>query len=572
MRFSLLVRIGLACALAGNAVSATEQAKVEAPRPSIPFVDVAREAGVGFVHRSGAAGEKLLPETMGGGVALFDYDGDRDADLLFVQSDGGPIASLYRNETKPGGAIRFVDATLATALDQVEVRGYGMGVAVGDVDGDGDPDVFLTGLGGDRLLRNERGRRFVDVTAESGTGGSPGAWSTGAAFFDADIDGDLDLLVVRYVKWSRKIETALAYRLDGIGRAYGPPQEYEGTLPMLYLNRGDGSFEDASSGSGLEVFDAAGLPAAKALAVRPIDADRDGRPDVLVANDTVRNFFFRNLGPGENAAVRFEEVGEFYGLAYDHDGNATGAMGVDAGYYRNDENLGFVIGNYADETSSIFRAQGDPEFFVDEAMKEGLGPPTRASLTFGAFFFDADLDGRLDVLHANGHVEPDIAKIDKTQQYRQPGQLFWNTGARFVALEDASVGDLSQKVPGRGAAYADLDRDGDLDVVITQIDGTPLVLRNDQKLGHHWLRLRLEPTRLALGARVELTAGGEIQRRDVMPTRSYLSQLEPVVTFGLGGAEKVESLRVVWPDGVKQVVKVGGVDQEQLVTHPEIEP
>lgn len=549
--------------------------------PSIPFVDVTRDVGVDFVHRSGATGEKLLPETMGGGVALFDFDGDHDADLLLVQSAGAPVAKLYRNDAgnQPGaeagsaGELRFVDVTAATGLDQLDPEAfYGMGVAVADVDADGDLDVFLTGVGSDRLLRNDEvkgRRRFVDVTSESGVGGAAEAWSAGAAFFDADGDHDLDLLVVRYVDWSKDIETKLNFRLEGLGRAYGPPQEYGGTLPALYLNRGDGSFVDATAGSGLEVVDAEGKPAAKALAVLPIDADADGRMDVLVANDTVRNFFFRNLGPSDSPSrpvpVRFEEVAEFYGLAYDNDGKATGAMGVDAGHYRNDGNLAFLVGNYSGETSSILRAQDDPEFYVDEAMKEGLGAPTRARLTFGAFFFDADLDGRLDVLHANGHVEPDIARVDKTQRYRQPGQLFWNAGGGLVLLSDEQIGDLAREIPGRGAAYADLDLDGDLDVVLTQIDGPPLVLRNEQQLGNHWLRVRLEPPHLAVGARVELIAGGVTQVRHVMPTRSYLSQVEAAVTFGLGRAQKVDSLRIVWPDGSTQVAEVDGVDRDVVI-------
>lgn len=537
--------------------------------PAIPLVDVTESAGVDFVHRSGASGDKLLPETMGGGIALFDYDGDHDVDLLLVQSEGRPVANLFRNESERGGPIRFVDATAATGLDHIDSDGfYGMGVAVGDVDADGDLDIFLTAVGEDRMLRNDLvdgTRRFVDATETSGVGGSADAWSTGAAFFDADIDGDLDLLVVRYVEWSREIEGKLNFRLDGIGRAYGPPQDYGGTLPALYLNRGDGIFVDATKGSGLEITGAEGRPAAKALAALPVDADLDGRMDVLVANDTERNFFFQNLGPAESVPVRFDEVGEFYGLAYDTDGKATGAMGIDAGYYRNDANLGFLVGNYSGETSSILRAQDDPEFFVDEAMKEGIGASTRSSLTFGAFFFDADLDGRLDVLHVNGHVEPDIAKIDKTQRYRQPGQLFWNAGDGFVLLDNGQVGDLARSIAGRGAAYADLDRDGDLDVVATQIDGPPRVMRNDQALGHHWLRVRLEPAHKAIGARVELTAGGVAQRRTVMPTRSYLSQVESVVTFGLGKAEKVESVKVTWPDGSTQTVEIEGIDREFVV-------
>jgi hypothetical protein len=561
------------------AVAAPEAVKAGAA-PSVPFADVTAAAGIGYVHANGAYGDKLLPETMGGGVAVFDVDSDGDADLLFVDSGrwphygkytkppAAPLA-LYRNDTKPGGPLQFTDVTRQWGLDAPFPQPlYGMGPAIGDYDGDGDPDVFLTGVGTNRLLRNDGGR-FGDATRSAGVGGTPSQWSTGAGFFDYDRDGDLDLLVCNYVRWTKEIDFKLDFRLTGVGRAFGPPQSYEGTFLYLYRNEGNGRFADVSQQSGIRVTNpATKLPMAKALALAPVDVDGDGWIDVLVANDTVRKFFFHNQGKGPDGAVTFKEAGETFGLAYDRNGNATGAMGVDSGFHRNDRNLAFAIGNFANEMSSFYVAQDDPSFFVDEAIGEGIGAPSRVLLTFGMAFLDADLDGRLDLLSANGHVEEEIAKVDPSQSYRQSGQLFWNAGSGFQPLPEAAVGELARKIVGRGAAYADLDRDGDLDVVLTQIGGPPLLLRNDQKTGHHWLRVQLRqpgPNRDAVGAWVELRAGGHAQRRLVMPTRSYLSQVEPAVTFGLGRQANIEALEVLWPDGAKQAVEVSGVDQSLTV-------
>ncbi len=538
--------------------------------PAVRFTDVTAAAGIDFEHYTGGYGDKLLPETMGGGVAFLDYDGDGDEDLLLVNSSNwphhpsdrpDPTMALYRND----GAWSFQDVTREAGLD---LSFYGMGAAVADYDADGDLDVFFTAVGENRLARNDGGK-FSDATGEAGVAGAAGEWSTGAGFFDADSDGDLDLLVCNYVRWSKEIDFELDFRLSGIGRAFGPPQSYRGTHPYLYRNDGDGTFTDVTEASGLRVEDSeTGEPVAKSLALGLADVDGDGRIDVLVANDTVRNFFFHNIG-GASGTVAFEEVGEDWGLAYDRNGNATGAMGIDSGFYRNDHNLGFMIGNFAGEMSSVYTAQDDPAFFVDEAIGEGIGDPSRSMLSFGLLLFDYDLDGRLDMLQANGHVEGKIAEVDPAQSYLQAAQLFWNAGEQgFVLVDAGASGDLAREIAGRGAAYADLDADGDLDVVLTQVGGPPLLLRNDQDLGHHRLRVRLvgrAPNRDAIGAWVKLSAGGVVQRRQVMPTRSYLSQVEPTVTFGLGAATRVDSLKVVWPDASEQVVEDVIVDRLRVV-------
>jgi hypothetical protein len=537
----------------------------EVQAPVVQFTDITREAGITFSHSTGAYGDKLLPETMGSGAAFFDYDNDGDQDLLLINSDlwpdqpaadeNRPTMKLYEND----GLGRFTDET---ELSGLAVPMYGMGVAAGDYDNDGDADLFVTAYGLNHLFRNDGGR-FRDVTADAGVGGAADAWSTSAAFLDIDNDGDLDLFVANYVRWSREIDLDVNFQLTGIGRAYGPPNAYEGSHNFLYRNEGDGSFSDISKESGIQVNNpATGRPMGKALALAPVDFDRDGWMDLLVANDTVQNFFFHNQGAGV-----FEERGAMLGVAFDRDGKATGAMGTDAAHFRNSTDLGIAIGNFANEMTSLYVTQGSEPPLTDEAIVEGIGPASRRALTFGLFFFDYDLDGRLDLFQANGHLEGDINKVQSSQHYRQPAQLFWNCGndcgSSFLEHSAAGTGDLGTALVGRGASHADIDGDGDLDVLITQNGGSPLLLRNDQALGHHWLRLKLTGTKVnrdAIGAWVELRQGDSVQRRQVMPTRSYLSQVEPVLTFGLGSADYVDSLEVFWPDGSRLLLDDVRVD------------
>jgi len=520
--------------------------------PELPFTDITAAAGVDFVHNNGARGDKLLPETMGGGVAFFDYDNDGDADLLLINSapwpddpnppSPPPTMKLYRND----GGGRFEDVTAAVGLDATF---YGMGVAVGDVDGDGWRDVFITAVGSNRLYRNVEGR-FQDVTASAGVAGDAVAWSSSVGFFDYDRDGDLDLFVCNYVKWSREIDFALDFQLTGVGRAYGPPTNFEGAHPYLYRNRGDGSFDDVSAESGVQVANpATGLPMAKALAMTFADYDEDGWLDILVANDTVQNFCFRNNGDGT-----FEERGSDLGVAFDRNGQATGAMGVDAAFYRNDPSLGVAIGNFANEMTSLYVNQGG-NLFADEAIGEGIGPGSRLALTFGVVFLDVDLDGREDLVQANGHLEEEINTVQASQQYRQPAQLFWNTGQGRSFELASEIGDLAKPIVGRGVAFADIDSDGDQDLIITQIAGPPLLLRNDLPRQNNWAAIRLRApggNPDGIGAKIELTAGPLTQRRVIMPTRSYLSQTPAVAHFGLGDLDAIDRVRIVWPDGAEQ--------------------
>jgi len=578
----LLVLLGLAFWLGsrpGTQVAAVSEAPLQAPRaverptlppPSVGFADVGRAWGIDFHHHNGAYGERLLPETMGSGVAIFDLDADGRQDMLFVnaspwpwQSTEGPppTHALYRN----AGEGRFVDITRGSGLD---VSMYGTGVAVADLDGDGLPEVFIAAVGENRLFRNLGGGRFSDVTTTAGVAGGAQDWSSAALFFDYDRDGRLDLFVLNYVQWSREIDTELDFRLTGIGRAYGPPTNYAGTHGVLYRNLGDGRFADVSAEAGIEVLNpATRLPMGKGLAVTAVDVDADGWLDLVVANDTVQNFLFRNLGNG-----RFEEIGAQSGVAFDNAGAATGAMGIDSAWYAGNRDLALGIGNFANEMSSFFVAQDGAGRFTDESIVSGIGPESRRALSFGLFFFDYDLDGHIDMLQTNGHIEDEINSVQPSQHYEQPSQLFWNCGGRcprpFVPVPAAQLGALGQPVVGRGAAYGDLDGDGDLDIVITQAGRPPLVLRNDQTLGHGWLRVMLvgeAGNRDAIGARVTLRASGATQHRLQMPGRSYLSSVEPVLSFGLGKAAQVDELRVEWPDGGQTLLRGVAINQVLVV-------
>jgi hypothetical protein len=543
--------------------------------PTVKFTDVTVTSGITFRHFNGAYGDKLLPETMGSGVAFVDFDNDGAQDLLFVNgsfwpwhtdmSGKLPTMALYRNNSK--GV--FTDVTAGSGLD---VSLYGMGAACGDFDNDGLVDVFITAVGGNRLFRNLGGGKFADVTKDAGVGGTSNGWSTCAAWFDCDNDGRLDLFVGNYVEWSKEIDLKVGFKIDGTKRAYGQPMSFAGAFSQLYHNDGGGKFSDVSAASGVQVKNPnTGVPAGKALGVAPVDLNGDGWMDFIVANDTVQNFVFTNAGNGT-----FKEIGALSGAAFDINGQTRGAMGIDTARYRNDGALGVAIGNFANEMTALYVSQKDPCLFIDEAIAEGIGPASRLLLKFGIFFFDYDLDGRLDLLSCNGHLDEDIVKLQQSQHYAQPAQLFWNcganSGASFMVSSPAASGpDLFKPIVGRGSAFADIDGDGDLDVVLAQIAGPPLLIRNDQQLHRHWLRLKLVGTksnRDAIGAWVMVRAGGQTQSRQVMPTRSYLSQSELPLTFGLGNADKVDEVEITWPDGRKRRLDTLTVNQFHRIEEP----
>lgn len=538
--------------------------------PQLPFTDITESSGVSFVHDNALTGKKLLPETMVGGVATFDYDGDGDADLLLIGGTTWPnepspdrpksALGLFRND----GTGTFEDVTNEAGLTSFI---YAMGAAVGDYDNDGDLDLYITALGPNRLFRNEGGS-FLDVTDLLGVAGAADGWSSSAGFVDYDRDGDLDLAVGNYVEWSREYDLAQNFQLVGDERAYGRPLNFGGTFPTLYRNDGD-TFADVSEAAGLNIKNPdTGVPAAKSLGLAIHDFDDDGWLDLCFANDTVRNFLFRNKQDGT-----FEEVGEFAGIAYDDMGTARGAMGIDVARFRSDQTVGIAIGNFANEMTALFTDPFGALSFTDEAVASGLGPQTRLLLTFGVLFVDADLDGRLDLFAANGHLEEDISKVQPSQKYEQPPQLFWNAGddgeTEFVPLTENEVGQQFLKpLVGRGSAAADFDLDGDLDLVIATAGQSPRLLRNDQQLGHHWLRVRVESDKPIIGTSIRLKAAesGTEQVAIINPTRSYLSQSELPVTFGLGDQTEIDALEITWPDGQVQTEPIDAVDQQITIT------
>lgn len=541
--------------------------------PRVRFTDITEAAGLRFVHHNGARGEKLLPETMGSGVAFLDYDGDGDLDLFLVNSTDWtaekphatpqPTQALYRND----GTGRFTDVTAQVGLD---VRHLGMGVAVGDYDNDGDPDLYVTTVGGGYLYRNEAGARFVDVTAETHAQGASD-WLTSAAFFDLENDGDLDLFICGYVAWSAEVDRGQNFQLAGTGqgRAYGPPTAFGGAHCVLLRNDG-GQFTDVSSASGIAIRTPdLQVPLAKALGVAPYDVDGDGLVDLAVANDTVPNFLFHNRGGGQ-----FEEIGIGAGIALDRDGTARAGMGIDWAHFKNDEALGLAIGNFANEMTALYVSDARAGLqFSDLANLYGLGAPTQPPLTFGLFFFDYDLDGRLDLLATNGHLENEIAKVQSSATYAQAPQLFWNTGrpgrSLFLGVGgDAAGPDLFRPLVGRGSAYGDIDGDGDLDVVLTANGGPARLLRNEGGSQHHWIRLTLvgrTSNRDALGAEVTLKAGPLVQHRQLFMAKGYLSSVEHALTFGLGSRTHADALTVRWPSGKVTAVTNLSADRLYLI-------
>jgi enediyne biosynthesis protein E4 len=531
--FSLLA-VG-AAAVAALAVAAD---------PAIVFTDVTAAAGIRFKHNSGAFGKKYLPETIGAGGAWLDFDGDGWPDLLLANSKNWPgrpgpptRPALYRNNHDG----TFTDVTRGSGL---EVDMYGLGVAAADYDNDGDVDLFVNGLGPDRLFRNRGDGTFEDVTAKAGVS-DPG-FGTSATWVDYDRDGRPDLFACNYVQWSPRDD--IFCTLDGVNKSYCTPESYRGATNRLYRNRGDGTFEDVTRKAG--VFD----PTGKSLGIVALDYDGDGWPDLAVANDTQPNFLYHNRGNGT-----FEEVGKTAGIAFSEEGRARGAMGIDAADYDGSGRESLVIGNFSNEMLALYHNEGRG-LFIDDAAMAGIGQPSLLTLAFGCFFFDFDLDGRLDIFVANGHVEDEINRVQPSVTYAQPPHLFRGLGeGRFAQVETQSGPDLGRPLVGRGAAYADFDNDGDLDIAVTTNNGPAVLLRNDGGNANGWVRIRLvgrRSSRDALGAVVRLKASEVTTARTVRSASSYASQSEVILTFGLGaasgGRQPAADVKITWPDGATQ--------------------
>ena len=524
------------------------------------FVEVTEAAGIAFVHENGAFGEKYLPETMGSGVAFFDTDGDGDQDLVFVNSrrwpgrgDGPePTAALYRNR----GDGTFADATAGSGLDRPL---YGIGVAAADYDGDGDQDLYLAALGPNRLLENTGAGVFRDAP-HAGTVAHPG-FSSGATWFDADRDGDLDLFVLNYVEWS--LEEDIFCALDGVNKSYCTPESYDGASAALYRNDGPDGFTEVTESAGLS------NPRGKGLGVAALDFDDDGWPDLAVANDTQPNYLYRNLGNG-----RFEDVGVLSGIAFAENGAARGAMGIDASDYDGDGLPDLVIGNFSNEMVSLYRNEG-ASFFIDQAPVSEIGRNSLLTLAFGAFFFDYDLDGRQDIFVANGHVETDIAEVQQRVGYRQPPHLFRNRGDGGFVEVTAESPDLARPLVARGAAFGDLDGDGDPDLAVSVNGGPARLFRNDGGEANGWIGFRLRgrnSNRDAIGAKITLVIeDGDTTRtetRVVKNATGYASQNQREPVFGLGPAGRARSATIRWPAGGRSEIEAPAPGRVLLVEEP----
>jgi hypothetical protein len=502
------------------------------------FTDVTQQSGISFVHNSGAFGGKYLPETLGPGCAFLDYDNDGWQDILLVNGTDWPghlrrntTLRLYRNNRNG----TFTDVTRQAGL---EVPMYGMGVAVGDYNNDGFPDIYITCVGQSRLFRNTGKGTFVDATSKAGLGSRTG-FSSSALWFDYDRDGLLDLFVCNYVKWSPELDVRCS--LDGKTKSYCTPEAYRGSTCWLFRNRGDGTFEDVTAKAGM--FDSS----SKSLGVTMFDYDNDGWCDLFVANDTQPNKLYRNNGGG-----RFEEIAVRAGLAFSEDGKARAGMGVDAADLDNTGIPSLAVTNFANEMLGLYHNVGNG-LYVDWAARSEIGRLTRRSLGFGCFFFDADLDSRLDLLVVNGHIDEGVERMGRDVSYAQPPHLFQNLGGgnfRDVA-EELGGGFASPKI-GRGAAFGDFDNDGDLDVLVTTNHGPAYLYRNDQTAGNRSLRFRLIGTksnRDAIGSSVRIFYGGESSSRMVRSGSSYLSQSELPVTFGAGKRDRIDRAVIRWTSG-----------------------
>jgi enediyne biosynthesis protein E4 len=506
----------------------------------LQLVDVTSAAGLAFRHNNGAFGAKYLPETMGPGCAFLDYDGDGWLDILLINGQDWPgharrrsTMQLLRNQ----GDGTFRDVTRAAGLD---VEMYGMGVAVGDFDNDGFPDLYVTAVGQSRLFRNNRKGGFVDVTRAAGLGPRTG-FSTSALWFDYDRDGLLDLFVCNYVRWSPEQDVRCS--LDGANKSYCTPEAYRGATCWLFRNKGNGTFEDLTARAGL--FD----PSSKSLGVAMLDVDNDGWPDLFVANDTQPNKLYRN-----NRNGTFRESAVRLGVAFSEDGRARAGMGVDVGDWRRNGKPALAVTNFDNEMIGLYEPAG--EGFTDRAEAAGVGAPSRDRLGFGCLFGDLDLDGYLDLLAVNGHIDDTVRNVGRRPSHAQVPLLFHNeSGARFRDVAMAAGSAFASPKIARGLAFGDFDRDGDMDVLLTTNGGATYLYRNDVPAGRHSVRFVLEgrkSNRDAIGAVLHVYAGGGRQVQMVRSGSSYLSASTLALTFGLGPLREVDRAVVYWPSGIVQ--------------------
>lgn len=533
--------------LIGNIIFCCLLISLNAGAQDLPqFTDITHAAGIDFIHNTGAFGKKYLPETMGSGCAFIDYNNDGWQDIILVNGkdwEGEPgfppvtgkghqkrqTMALYRNNRDN----TFTDVTETAGL---AIPLYGMGVAVADYDKDGDSDIYISTLETDRLFQNRGDGTFVDVTEAAGTH-NPG-FGTSCAWFDYNNDGHLDLYVANYVEWN--IENDLFCTLDGINKSYCTPESYTGQSSKLFRNRGNGTFADVSRIARIEDN------TSKSLGVCIFDYNADGLPDIFEANDTQPNKLYQNNGDGS-----FIEAGMLTGIAYNESGVATGAMGIDAADYDRTGRESLVIGNFSNEMLNLYHNEGD--FFIDDAPTAHIGNATLLTLTFACFFFDFDLDGNLDIFTANGHVENDINAIQSQVTYAQSPHLFHNDShGKFTEAVHKVGADLAKPIVGRGAAYGDIDNDGDWDLLVTTSNGPAYLFRNDGGNRNAWIKIQLvgqASNRDGIGAEIRVTSALGTQTRTVKSGSSYCSQSELTAIFGINDDTIIETIEVKWPSG-----------------------
>ena len=557
----LLLILVLVCSGQGcrRDVSENRSAERETPEFALPvFEEVAGEAGIHFQHFNGATGRYYFQETHGSGAAFLDYDSDGYQDLYAV--NGAPLPAESLAGYQPGNVLyrNRGNGTFAEVTEQAGVgdRTFGMGVCAGDYDNDGFLDLYVTNFGPNVLYRNSGAGTFADVTERAGVGDS--RLGTSTAFADYDNDGDLDLYVANNVHISMADSNKCRH---GVIQVYCGPLSYPGESGILYRNEGDGTFADVTRSTGL--YDDTG----RQLGVAFGDYDNDGDADLYVANDMTANFLFRNDG-----REKFEEVGLVSEVALDPDAFPEAGMGTDWGDYNRDGFLDLVVCNFQWQSCRLLKNQGDG-FFADMTIFSGLGRPTYFTLNFGTDFFDYDNDGYPDIFVANGHIEPNIQIIDGAHPtFAQHDHLFRNNGDEtFTEVSEQAGMQSLERMVGRGAAVADYDNDGDLDIFISNNNQRAMLLRNDGGNRNHWISIRAIGTRSnrdGIGARITVTAGDLVQIDEVRSGSSYLSQNDLRTHFGLGDRSLVDRIEIRWPSGIAQVLEEVVADQFLVIEEP----
>ena len=522
---------------------------------AIQFVDVTEAAGIRFNHVDGRSGQRYFVESLGSGAAFFDYDGDGDPDLYFVngaalpgyQAAVTPTNRLYQNN----GDGTFSDVTVQAGVGDT---GYGHGCAVGDYNNDGYLDLYVTNYGPNVLYLNNGDLTFTDVTADAGVGDPQ--WSSSCAFADYDRDGDLDLYVVNYIEYSLEDNPWCGPKEKGI-RAYCEPNNFPGLPDTLYRNNGDGTFTDVTRESGIYI------PTGKGLGVVWGDYNNDGHPDIYVANDSTENFFFLNKGDGT-----FEEVGFMLGVAMSETGAEENGMGTAFGDMDNDGWLDLIVTNYQDQANTLYHNDQDG-FFTDVSTASKTGAISFPFLGWATEFIDYDNDGWQDLFVANGHVHDNLEEIGQAGTYGQRNLIFRNASDNtFTEISNQLGAGMLHEDVSRGGAFADYDLDGDIDIVVTNSNSPPRLLRNDGGNKRHWMSIKLNGTTGstdAIGARVTVHAGDVSQTREVRSGTGYLSQNELKLLYGLGDSSTTASVKVQWPGGAKQQIENIAVNQSIII-------